>query len=143
VRGGYPLQCRSCPGLIGYAQVSTDVQDLTAQRDRLHGLGIPDDRVHLDHGLTGTNRERPGLDQALAQSGGFGAGRLNARRQAVTPGAAQGWHYVATFDKFHPPPMITAYLRGPDTPIEWVYSDIGPRRRARPVTNATRLWGHR
>jgi hypothetical protein len=68
---------------------------------------------------------------------------LNARRQAVTPGAAEGWHYVATFEEFHPPPMVTAYLRGPDTPIEWIYSDIGPRRRARPVTSATRLWGHR
>jgi hypothetical protein len=68
---------------------------------------------------------------------------LNARRQAVAPGAAQGWHYVATFDKLHPPPMVTAYLRGPDTPIEWVYSDIDPRRRAHPVTRATRPWGHR
>jgi hypothetical protein len=49
---------------------------------------------------------------------------LNARRQAVAPGAAEGWHYVATFDKFHPPPMATAYLRGPDTPIEWACSDV-------------------
>jgi len=52
--------------LIGYARCSTDEQDLTAQRDRLRELGVPDDRVYLDHGLTGTNRQRPGLDQALA-----------------------------------------------------------------------------
>ncbi len=52
--------------LIGYARCSTDEQDLTAQRHTLHALGVPDDRVYLDHGMTGTNRDRPGLDQALA-----------------------------------------------------------------------------
>ena len=52
--------------LIGYARCSTDAQDLTAQRDRLHELGVAEERVYLDHGLTGTNRKRPGLDQALA-----------------------------------------------------------------------------
>ncbi len=52
--------------LIGYARCSTDDQDLTAQRDRLRELGVPADRVYLDHGLTGTKRNRPGLDQALA-----------------------------------------------------------------------------
>jgi DNA invertase Pin-like site-specific DNA recombinase len=52
--------------LIGYARCSTDAQDLTAQRDRLRELGVAENRVYLDHGLTGTNRKRPGLDQALA-----------------------------------------------------------------------------
>src|SRR5919202_4866995 len=52
--------------LIGYARCSTDAQDLTAQRDRLSDLGVPEQRIYLDHGLTGTNRNRPGLDQALA-----------------------------------------------------------------------------
>ena len=52
--------------LIGYARCSTDAQDLTAQRDRLAELGVAEDRIYLDHGLTGTNRRRPGLDQALA-----------------------------------------------------------------------------
>ena len=51
---------------IGYARVSTDAQDLTAQRDALAGLGVKPDRVYVDHGLTGTNRDRPGLRQALA-----------------------------------------------------------------------------
>jgi DNA invertase Pin-like site-specific DNA recombinase len=51
---------------IGYARCSTDEQDLTAQRGILAGLGVADDRIYLDHGLTGTNRKRPGLDQALA-----------------------------------------------------------------------------
>jgi len=52
--------------LIGYARCSTDSQALTAQRQRLRELGVAADRVYLDHGLTGTSRRRPGLDQALA-----------------------------------------------------------------------------
>lgn len=52
--------------LIGYARVSTDEQDLTAQRDALAALGVMAERTYVDHGLTGTNRERPGLREALA-----------------------------------------------------------------------------
>ncbi len=52
--------------LIGYARVSTDEQDLTAQRDALAGLGVAPERIYVDHGLTGTNRARPGLREALA-----------------------------------------------------------------------------
>jgi DNA invertase Pin-like site-specific DNA recombinase len=52
--------------LIGYARCSIDEQDLTAQRDALEALGVAGERIYLDHGLTGTNRERPGLSQALA-----------------------------------------------------------------------------
>ena len=52
--------------LIGYARCSTDKQDLTAQRQALCDLGVSEDRIYTDHGLTGTNRARPGLDQALA-----------------------------------------------------------------------------
>ena len=51
---------------IGYARCSTDKQDLTAQRDALRQLGVSDDRLYLDHGMTGRNRRRPGLQQALA-----------------------------------------------------------------------------
>ncbi|MFB6985268.1 recombinase family protein [Streptomyces sp. NPDC056178] len=51
---------------IGYARCSLDEQDLTAQRGILLGLGVAEDRIYLDHGLTGPNRDRPGLDQALA-----------------------------------------------------------------------------
>ena len=65
--GGYTALLRPVTGLnIGYARVSTDQQDLTAQRDGLAALGVPADRIYVDHGLTGTNRERPGLHQALA-----------------------------------------------------------------------------
>ena len=52
--------------LIGYARVSTDEQDLTAQRDGLGSLGVTADRIYVDHGLTGANRDRPGLREALA-----------------------------------------------------------------------------
>jgi len=52
--------------LIGYARCSTDEQDLTAQRQTLLALGVPPDRIYIDHGVSGTRRERPGLDQALA-----------------------------------------------------------------------------
>ena len=55
------------PGLnVGYARVSTDAQDLTAQRDGLQALGVDAERIYVDHGLTGTRRDRPGLREALA-----------------------------------------------------------------------------
>ncbi len=50
--------------LIGYARCSTDRQDLAAQRQERLALGVAEDRIYTDHGLTGTTR--PGLDQALA-----------------------------------------------------------------------------
>lgn len=46
--------------------VSTNEQDLTAQRTGLDALGVPTDRTYVDHGLTGTTRARPGLREALA-----------------------------------------------------------------------------
>lgn len=51
---------------IGYARCSTDKQDLTVQREALLKLGVAAERIYTDHGLTGSNRQRPGLDQALA-----------------------------------------------------------------------------
>ena len=51
---------------IGYAPCSTDKQDLAAQQKVLRDLDLAEDRIYTDHGLTGTNRERPGLAQALA-----------------------------------------------------------------------------
>ena len=52
--------------LVGYARVSTEQQDLTAQRNGLHALGVGDDRIYVDRGLTGASRDRPGLRLALA-----------------------------------------------------------------------------
>lgn len=51
---------------IGYARCSTDKQDLAAQRKALVDLGVHRERIYADHGLTGRNRARPGLEQALA-----------------------------------------------------------------------------
>lgn len=52
--------------LIGYARCSTDKQDLSAQRQALLELGVSEELIYTDHGLTGTSRARPGLDQAIA-----------------------------------------------------------------------------
>jgi DNA invertase Pin-like site-specific DNA recombinase len=63
------IRRRPVPGagiVIGYARCSTEKQDLTAQREILRDLGVAEERVYLDHGLTGTNRSRPGLNSALA-----------------------------------------------------------------------------
>ncbi len=53
---------------IGYARCSTahQDQDLTAQRDSLAALGVESGRVYTDAGLSGANRDRPGLREALA-----------------------------------------------------------------------------
>ena len=52
--------------LVGYARVSTEQRDLTAQSDALSALGITPDRIYVDHGLTGTDRNRPGFREAMA-----------------------------------------------------------------------------
>lgn len=61
-----PASVSSGAVLIGYARCSTDKQDLAAQRAALEALGVTADRLYTDHGLSGTSRARPGLDQALA-----------------------------------------------------------------------------
>ncbi len=50
----------------GYARVSTDAQDLIVQREALAALGVDIARIYTDHGLSGTNRARPGLREAMA-----------------------------------------------------------------------------
>ncbi|MCE0459538.1 recombinase family protein [Curtobacterium flaccumfaciens] len=52
--------------LVGYARCSTDGQDVTAQREALMGFGVPAARIYVDHGLSGTNRDRPALREAMA-----------------------------------------------------------------------------
>jgi DNA invertase Pin-like site-specific DNA recombinase len=55
--------------LIGDARVSTDKQDAQAQRVALLAAGPAADRISVDAGLTGSNRERPVLREALAACG--------------------------------------------------------------------------
>ena len=52
--------------LIGSARVSTNDQDLTARKNALTALGVSLQMTFTDQGLTGTNRARPGLREALA-----------------------------------------------------------------------------
>ena len=52
--------------LIKYARCSTDEQDLTVRREGLDALGVAPEKIDVEHGLTGCNRERPGLREALA-----------------------------------------------------------------------------
>lgn len=51
---------------IGYARCSADKQEQTVMREALLKLGVTASRIYTDHGLTGTNRLRHGIDQALA-----------------------------------------------------------------------------
>lgn len=51
--------------LIGYARASTNEHDLTAQHNALERLGVRPALIYTDHGLTGTNRARPGPREAL------------------------------------------------------------------------------
>jgi len=62
----YSYNPRMNKTLIGYARCSTDKQDLSAQKQALLELGVSENLIYTDHGLTGTNRKRPGLDQAIA-----------------------------------------------------------------------------
>jgi len=50
--------------LIGYARVSTDDQDLSAQIAALSRAGVMDDNMHKDQ-ASGVSRRRPGLALAL------------------------------------------------------------------------------
>ena len=43
--------------LIGYARVSTNEEDLTAQQNALERLGVKPALIYTDHGLTGTNNQ--------------------------------------------------------------------------------------
>lgn len=52
--------------VFGYARVSTVEQDLAAQLAELKRLGVDEAHVFVDRGLTGRNRDRPGLREALA-----------------------------------------------------------------------------
>ena len=94
--------------LIGYARCSTDQQDLTAQRDGLAALGVAANRVYVDHGLTGTNRERPGLREALAacrEGDTLVVTKLDRLARSLPDArACGGKNMAAEFPTLHPEP---------------------------------------
>ena len=76
-----PIGQRTGPGTSGFTMmaVGKTIGQLTAsvaarptprilraQRKALLELGVAEDQIYTDHGLTGTSRDRPGFDQALA-----------------------------------------------------------------------------
>jgi hypothetical protein len=50
---------------VGYARVQQS-NKISSRSAMDCTLGVGDDRIYVDHGLTGTNRDRPGLRLALA-----------------------------------------------------------------------------
>lgn len=50
--------------LVENTRVFINDLNLASQQSGLKALGVPDDLVYVDYGLTGRNRETPGLDQA-------------------------------------------------------------------------------
>ena len=52
--------------LIGYARVSTDIQNLDRQLDLLHEYGIPDNDIFTDK-ISGSKTSRPALDELQKQ----------------------------------------------------------------------------
>lgn len=65
-RGGSTAPVAAIPSrIIGYARVSTNEQALPAQRNGLASLGVLADGICVVHGVTGRNRKRPGLREAL------------------------------------------------------------------------------
>lgn len=55
----------TAPLLIGYARVSTDDQNLDAQRDALIGHGVGESRIFSDQASGGSMTGRPGLTAAI------------------------------------------------------------------------------
>lgn len=109
--------------LIGYARCSTDKQDLAAQKDALHKLGVSADRIYTDRGFTGTNRERPGLDQALAAVRGgdtFVVPKLDRLARSVPDARAIGDSLAARGVKL----QLGASVHDPNDPLGKLFFNI-------------------
>ncbi|MFC4604351.1 recombinase family protein [Rhodococcus kronopolitis] len=50
---------------IGYARCSTARQDTSVQIGLLEKIGVDRDRVYIDHGVSGRQASRPGLENAI------------------------------------------------------------------------------
>ena len=114
-------RCAMSALLVGYARCSTDQQDLTAQREALSALGVEVDPIYVDHGLTGTNRERPGLREALAAC--RAGDTLVVTKPTARPGSC-------------PTPSDRRRTHQPaDQPLAW-WVRLRPHRRRRWLFNA-------
>ena len=51
--------------MIGYARVSTVLQDVETQRQFLLEAGVTEKRIYVDHGFSGKTMTRDGLERAL------------------------------------------------------------------------------
>ncbi|MEO9220236.1 MAG: recombinase family protein [Mycobacteriaceae bacterium] len=51
---------------IGYARCSSVPEDLDSEREALAAAGVAADRIYLDVELSGINRARPALGEAMA-----------------------------------------------------------------------------
>jgi DNA invertase Pin-like site-specific DNA recombinase len=109
--------------LIGYARCSTDKQDLTVQRETLLQLGVAADRIYTDKGFTGTNRTRPGLDQALAavrRGDTLVVPKLDRLARSVPDARAIGDNLAARGVKL----QLGASVHDPDDPMGKLFFNI-------------------
>lgn len=109
--------------LIGYARCSTDKQDLTVQRETLLQLGVAADRIYTDKGFTGTNRTRPGLDQALAavrKGDTLVVPKLDRLARSVPDARAIGDNLAARGVKL----QLGASVHDPDDPMGKLFFNI-------------------
>jgi len=64
---GWAIRCRADDRHLDRIRTLLDpIAGSHRSAQRTEALGVKPDRIYLEHGLTGTNRQRPGLDQALA-----------------------------------------------------------------------------
>ena len=128
--------------IVGYCRCSTDSQDLTAQRQRLRELGVTEDRIYLDHGLTGTNRARPGLDQALAalrEGDTLVVPKLDRLARSVPDTRAIGDDLAARGIKL----SLGGQVYDPTDPMGKMFFNIlatFARIRSRPAAHAAKEW---
>jgi len=119
--------------LIGYARVSTDAQDVTGQRDALDRLGVAPERIYVDHGLTGTNRDRPGLRTALAVCRD-GDTLVVTKLDRLARSLPDAREIIDDLTKRHVKPSLGGSLHDPTDPIGRLLFNVllGRRVRVRP-----------
>ena len=101
--------------LVGYGRVSTHDQDLTAQRDALSRLVVSAERTYIDHGLTGTNRERPGGERRLRPAAA--ATRPSSRSSIAWLGRCRMREILEDLTRREVKPSIGGSVHDPTDPV--------------------------